>query len=57
MVVRYGVLNGEVAFLQKPFNIGTLSKKIRDVLDGKIGTGSWFNSQNSGSLDSLLAPA
>ena len=31
--------------------------KIRDVLDGKTGTSSWFNFHKSGSLNSLLAPA
>jgi len=33
MVVRYGILHAEVAFLQKPFTIGTLAKRIRDLLD------------------------
>jgi two-component system cell cycle sensor histidine kinase/response regulator CckA len=33
IVVRYGVLNAEVAFLQKPFNIDALAKKVREVLD------------------------
>lgn len=33
MVVRYGILHAEVAFLQKPFTIDTLAKRIRDLLD------------------------
>jgi two-component system cell cycle sensor histidine kinase/response regulator CckA len=35
MVVRHGVLRSEVAFLQKPFTIDSLAKKIRDRLDQK----------------------
>ena len=33
MVVRYGVLHSEVAFLQKPLTIDALAKKVRDLLD------------------------
>jgi two-component system, cell cycle sensor histidine kinase and response regulator CckA len=33
MVVRHGVLRSEVAFLQKPFTVDSLAKKIRDRLD------------------------
>ena len=32
MVVRHGVLRAEVAFLQKPFTINALAKKIRELL-------------------------
>jgi len=32
-VTRHGVLEHEVAFLQKPFNLSALGKKVRDVLD------------------------
>lgn len=35
MVVRHGIFGGEVAFLQKPFSVDALSKKIREVLDQK----------------------
>ncbi len=31
IVVRLGILNAEVAFLQKPFSLGSLGKKIREL--------------------------
>jgi PAS domain S-box-containing protein len=34
-VFRHGVLEGGVAFLQKPFNLKALGQKIRDVLSGQ----------------------
>jgi len=34
-VFRHGVLEGGVAFLQKPFNLKSLAKKIRELLDGR----------------------
>jgi two-component system cell cycle sensor histidine kinase/response regulator CckA len=33
VVVRQGVLQSDIAFLQKPFTLATLTRKIRDVLD------------------------
>jgi len=33
-MVRQGVLNAGVAFLQKPFVPDTLARKVREVLDG-----------------------
>jgi two-component system, cell cycle sensor histidine kinase and response regulator CckA len=32
-VVRHGVIDGDVAFLQKPFTMRALAAKIREVLD------------------------
>ena len=34
-IVRHGVLEGGVAFLQKPFNLNALAEKIREVLKGE----------------------
>ena len=34
-IVRHGVLDGGVAFLQKPFNLKALAEKIRQVLTGE----------------------
>jgi hypothetical protein len=33
IVVRHGVTDSSVAFLQKPFAPATLAQKIQDVLD------------------------
>jgi two-component system, cell cycle sensor histidine kinase and response regulator CckA len=32
-VVRHGILESQVAFLQKPFSPGSLILKVREVLD------------------------
>jgi PAS domain S-box-containing protein len=37
-VFRHGVLEGGVAFLQKPFNLKALAKKIREVVEGQPAT-------------------
>jgi CheY-like chemotaxis protein len=36
-VVRHGVLQAEVAFLQKPFTMAALTNKVRQVLDESTG--------------------
>ncbi len=37
-IFRNGVLEGGVAYLQKPFNLKTIAQKIREVLDGQPAT-------------------
>jgi CheY-like chemotaxis protein len=38
-IVRHGVLTAEVAFLQKPFTLDALARKVRAVLDAKDSSG------------------
>jgi PAS domain S-box-containing protein len=33
-IIRHGVLEADVNFLQKPFSAGALARKVREVLDG-----------------------
>ena len=33
-VLRHGVTEGELAFLQKPFSPAALASRVREVLDG-----------------------
>jgi nitrogen-specific signal transduction histidine kinase len=35
-IVRHGVMDASDSFLQKPFSLPSLAKKVRDVLDGRI---------------------
>jgi PAS domain S-box-containing protein len=37
-IFRHGVLEGGVAYLQKPFNLKSIAQKIREVLDGQPAT-------------------
>jgi PAS domain S-box-containing protein len=37
-IFRNGVLEGDAAYLQKPFNLKTIAQRIRDVLDGVATT-------------------
>jgi DNA-binding response OmpR family regulator len=37
-IVRYGILEGGTPFLQKPFSPEALARKVREVLDLKLGT-------------------
>jgi hypothetical protein len=34
-IVRHGMLNSDVAFLQKPFTPATLTRKLREVLESQ----------------------
>jgi CheY-like chemotaxis protein len=34
-VVRHGILEAQTSFLQKPFSLEGLARRVRDVLDGK----------------------
>jgi PAS domain S-box-containing protein len=35
--VRYGVVDGEVAYLQKPFTPASLARMVREALEGTVG--------------------
>jgi two-component system, cell cycle sensor histidine kinase and response regulator CckA len=37
-IVRHGVLESNIAYIQKPFTPGILAAKVRQVLDGPKGT-------------------
>ncbi|MFW6138545.1 MAG: response regulator [Spirochaetota bacterium] len=34
-IIHHGVLDRETPFLKKPFDPGTLARKVREILDGK----------------------
>jgi two-component system, cell cycle sensor histidine kinase and response regulator CckA len=43
-VIRYGVRNSDVAFLQKPISPQTLTGKLREVIESKTGMGRFHPS-------------
>jgi PAS domain S-box-containing protein len=47
-VFRHGVLEGGVAFLQKPFNLKALAQKIREVLEGRLTVTSLHGNSEEG---------
>jgi CheY-like chemotaxis protein len=46
-IVRHGVLDSDVAFLQKPITPETLTQKVRHVMDSQDGGGRWRHSTGS----------
>jgi hypothetical protein len=53
-VVRHGVLEAETHFLQKPFSLNGLTRKVREVLDSpvRIRAAVGANGSRSGETDS-----
>jgi two-component system, cell cycle sensor histidine kinase and response regulator CckA len=43
-VIRYGIRNSDVAFLQKPITPQTLTSKLREVIESKAGRGRFQSS-------------